>query len=285
MSGERASDGPSIRHVWKRNLPHILIALLVWAAIYKAVPLLLKGTVTAADVRESLQELLCGQHEGHLYFLHMMLLIYAALPITYTFAVNADEKSMRYALVFWVIFGSMLPVLKSLGLFRAFSGIFQQWPLPLAWGAIGCTLLGYFLIKYKPIPAALAVGMIVFGFAICFAGTWILSARTGKLSAQLLEGLSPGPCMMAAGFFSLSMRISEKTSRGMDMLARHLSSGSFCVYLVHMLVLRGLRHFGASAGAFEPIASVPLTALLAWAISQLFYLVCRRIPWVRRWVI
>lgn len=28
-----------------------------------------------------------------------------------------------------------------------------------------------------------------------------------------------------------------------------------------------------------------LTAVLAWAISQLFYFVCRRIPWVRRWVI
>lgn len=86
------TDGLSVRHIWKRNIPHILLALLVWAAVYKLVPRFLHEKVTADALRAILLELLCGQHEGHLYFLHIMLLVYAALPITYTFAANADEK-------------------------------------------------------------------------------------------------------------------------------------------------------------------------------------------------
>ena len=94
------SGGLSVRRIWKRNIPHILLALLVWAAVYKLVPRFLHEKLTAEALRTILLELLCGQHEGHLYFLHIMLLVYAALPVTYTFAANADEKTERYALRF-----------------------------------------------------------------------------------------------------------------------------------------------------------------------------------------
>ena len=87
------SGGLSVRRIWKRNIPHILLALLVWAAVYKLVPRFLHEKLTAEALRTILLELLCGQHEGHLYFLHIMLLVYAALPVTYTFAANADEKN------------------------------------------------------------------------------------------------------------------------------------------------------------------------------------------------
>lgn len=86
------TDGLSVQHIWKRNIPHILLALFVWATVYKMIPRFLHEKVTADALRAILLELLCGQHEGHLYFLHIMLLVYAALPITYTFAANADEK-------------------------------------------------------------------------------------------------------------------------------------------------------------------------------------------------
>ena len=85
------SGGLSVRRIWKRNIPHILLALLVWAAVYKLVPRFLHEKLTAEALRTILLELLCGQHEGHLYFLHIMLLVYAALPVTYTFAANADR--------------------------------------------------------------------------------------------------------------------------------------------------------------------------------------------------
>ena len=166
------SGGLSVRRIWKRNIPHILLALLVWAAVYKLVPRFLHEKLTAEALRTILLELLCGQHEGHLYFLHIMLLVYAALPVTYTFAANADEKTERYALAFWIVSGVLLPTAKGLGLLHAFSGIFLQWPLMLAWAAIGCTWLGHFLMNRDPLPVHLAAAMLLAGFLICFAGTW-----------------------------------------------------------------------------------------------------------------
>ena len=279
------TGGLSVRHIWKRNIPHILLALLVWAAVYKLVPRFLYEKLTAEALRAILLELLCGQHEGHLYFLHIMLLVYAALPVTYTFAANADEKTERYALAFWILFGVLLPTAKGLDLLHAFSGIFLQWPLTLAWGAIGCTWLGHFLIKRDPLPVHLAAAMIFAGFLICFAGTWLQSVRAGKLEAQLLEGLSPGPCLLATGFFSLCMRVGKKENRRLERIAKALSGGSFCVYLVHLLVLRVLTHIGLSTGCFRPAVSVPFLALLCLSGSYCIYLILKRIPWVNRWII
>ena len=279
------TDGLSVQHIWKRNIPHILLALFVWATVYKMIPRFLHERVTSDALRAILLELLCGQHEGHLYFLHIMLLVYAALPITYTFAANADEKMERYALVFWIIYGVLLPTAKSVGLLHAFSGIFLQWPLALAWGAIGCTWLGCFLIKRDPLPVYLAVMMILIGFTICFSGTWVRSVHAGKLEAQMLEGLSPGPCCMAAGFFSLCIRIGKKENSEMECITKELSCGAFCVYLVHLLVLRTLVSVGLSTNCFRPAVSVPLLALLCLTGSYCIYSLLKKIPLVNHWMI
>ena len=69
------SGGLSVRHIWNRNIPHILIALFVWAAVYKVIPRFLHEKLTAEALHTILLELLRGQHEGHLYFLHIMLLV------------------------------------------------------------------------------------------------------------------------------------------------------------------------------------------------------------------
>lgn len=41
------SGGLSVRHIWNRNIPHILLALFVWAAVYKVIPRFLHEKLTA----------------------------------------------------------------------------------------------------------------------------------------------------------------------------------------------------------------------------------------------
>lgn len=132
----------SARHIWRRNIPHMLLALFFWAAVYKAIGLLTAGQTDAAALRGAVRDWLLWQHEGHLYYLPVILLVYAALPLTRTFTAHADAKTMRYFLAFWFAFGVLLPTFRQLGLLQDFGGIVRQWPLPMAWSAIGCTVLG-----------------------------------------------------------------------------------------------------------------------------------------------
>ena len=106
----------STRHVWTRSIPHMLAALFFWALLYRLTPLLRQGTMEKAELMRAISDVLCWRHEQHLYYLHILLLVYAALPITRAFTAKADEKTVRYALIFWCATGVLLPTLRALGI-------------------------------------------------------------------------------------------------------------------------------------------------------------------------
>ena len=168
------------RHVWTRSIPHMLAALFFWALLYRLVPVLRQGTMEKTELLRAISDVFCWRHEQHLYYLHILLLVYAALPVTRAFAAKADEKTVRYALALWGITGVFFPTLRALGLFSRIEGIPKQWALNLAWASIGCTVLGWFLRKH-PMRVGASIGCFVSGFFLCFAGTALLSMKAGKL--------------------------------------------------------------------------------------------------------
>ena len=101
----------SVRRVWTHYLPHILLALLFWAAAYRGVSLLLTwhrtGVLEAAALRSAAADLLLFRHKSHLYYLHIMLLIYALLPVTRILAGRASRRELQYFLAAW---GSFCPL-------------------------------------------------------------------------------------------------------------------------------------------------------------------------------
>ena len=46
----------SARHIWRRNIPHMLLALFFWAAVYKAIGLLTAGQTDAAALRGAVRD-------------------------------------------------------------------------------------------------------------------------------------------------------------------------------------------------------------------------------------
>ncbi len=273
----------SVRHIWTRSIPHLLIALFFWAAAYVIAPFVYRWNFDWNAIGKGLLDVLLWRHEQHLYFLHIMLLVYAALPLTRAFLHRLDERTRPYALLFWLVTGSILPALKSLGLFFG-SGIPAQWPLTMTWSAIGCTALGWFLRK-RPLRAKNAILCVLAGFAICYGGTAALSLQNGELSSQLLEGLSPGPLLMAAGVFCLCGCISPKLPKVLRRAAEVGGKASFGIYLAHEFALSAFRVFGVTTWFAPPLWSIPALALVCLLSTFAGVFVLSKIPIVKRWLI
>lgn len=274
----------STRHVWTRNIPHMLAALFFWALLYRLIPLLRQGTMEKAELMRAISDVFCWRHEQHLYYLHILLLVYAALPVTRAFTAKADEKTVRYALIFWCATGVLLPTLRALGLFSEIEGIPKQWGMNLTWASIGCTVLGWQLRK-RSMHIGAAIGCFAAGFFVCFAGTALLSMARGKLSLQLLEGLSPGAVLMAAGLFCLCGALENRLPRWLLKIAETGGKASFCIYLVHQFALRALREVGITAQMGGFWWSIPFAAGVCLLLSFATWCVLSRIPIVRRWLI
>lgn len=278
----------TIRRVWTHYIPRIAVALFFWAAAYGAWPVFLTwlhtGVVEAAGLRTWAENLLFWRHKTHLYYLHIILLVYALLPLTRLFAARADRRLMGYALGIWFALGCVLPVLRAFWPLSQIGGIPAQYPINLTWGAVGYGLLGHVLTEEAPRfrPRTFAL-LYLAGLAVTFGGTWGLSLLKGELYLGFLQGNAPGVCLEAAGLYGWC--VSRCSGRAGTRCTRTISQASFCVYLVHLFFLEEWVSRGFSAGAYPPVWAVPVLTAAVFVVSFGVWLILRRIPVVNRWLI
>ena len=86
---------------------------------------------------------LCFDHHLHLYYLQILLLLYAALPVLRALVRGATEKELDWAIFLWAVLGIGWPLLKLWPPLAWLGGITPQYPLNMCWAALGYALLGH----------------------------------------------------------------------------------------------------------------------------------------------
>lgn len=273
-----------LKRLYGHNLLRLLAALLFWATAYKLFRLYTAGWLTGASLYQGVKEVLLFLHEPHLYYLHIMLLVYICLPVTRVFVRHADRRQMEYALAVWFALGILYPTLQPFWPFTLLSGIPVQWMLNMTWAAIGYGVLGWYL-RRRPPDRRWGAGLCLTGFALTFFGTWAGTLRRGTLYTHFLEGMTVGVCLLAAGVYALCCGSRHAPGARTAGLLAFWSRASFCVFLVHVFFLELFRANGWMLGELPALLSIPLVALALLGCSGAVYAVLSRIPGVRRWLI
>lgn len=274
-----------LKRLYGHNILRILTAMFCWAMLYKLAHLLSGGGLTPAGLWQSVKEVLVLNQEFHFYYLHILLLVYAFLPVARVFVRSASRRELVYALGFWCVTGILFPLIRHFWPFTLVYTMNASWYIMnMTYSAIGYSLLGYFLRQYGGlIPRRWYAAALAAGTAVVMAGTAVSSLRAGALSEIFLEGMSPGPMLMAAGLMGLAIT-RPSWPEGLRRVTEGLSKASFCVYLSHIFFLRALGHLGLTSASI-PLLTIPVLAVLTLALSWVLYLALRRIPFVKTWLI
>lgn len=272
----------TIKQLWTRNIPRLLLSLLVWSFAYKLHALLTEQGLSAAALVQALKEVLLFRHQNHLYYLQIALLIYALLPATRILAAGAGKKTLEYLLCLWFLLGILYPTCKEIWPLNLLRGIPLQYGLNLTYTGIGYGLLGWYLRNYALSPKKW-ITLAGAGFFVTYAVTAALSLSKGELAVSWLEGASPGVAMLGAGVCGAVF--SGLQDRPVPKAVHVLAKASFCIYLTHLFPLKSLSRRGINALAGPCAVSIPLTAAAIVLISLVFWAVLRRIPAVREWLI
>lgn len=274
-----------LKRLYGKNFLRLVLAMLVWAMFYKVLHLAASGTLSVGALWQAAKEVLVFNQEFHLYYLHILLLVYAVLPLTRAFVRHSTEKELRYALILWFALGICFPTVRTFWPVTLLTDIPLQWMLNMSWAAVGYGLLGYCLARRLP-SVWLGAILTAAGFMLVFGPTLGLSLKSGALEQRFLEGMSVGVCLMAAGLFTLLCRLgSALRGRRSGDFVTVISRSSFCIYLVHVAWLRVFQHLGLTAAAFAPIVSVPLLALCIAAVSWGCWWLLSKVPVVNRWLV
>lgn len=255
-----AKRGESAGVFYRKRLGRLGWAFAFWVAFY-----VLFGWADAAifktphDFREVLHNILTGRPWSHLWFLYMIIGLYAVVPLLRRWILPLGNKAM-----FWLI--AVLLVITSANNLWAILTDRPENPF-IIWflDYLGYFLAGYYL-RYrarKILPTWLALGLFIASVAMSVIGMNLILHAGGSVQFARWFHHYQNPCVVVASLsvFMLAMR-SEVPA-----WAAALAPLTFGIYLVHPAVQHIIGRLGFYPQRFMPAFSIPLLAAVATIIS------------------
>jgi surface polysaccharide O-acyltransferase-like enzyme len=275
----------SLRKLYAKNLLRITVALFFWALMYKIYGLFVAENLNnMQEWIKSIKEVILFRHESHLYYLHIMILVYVFLPVTRIMTTYASKRQMEYFLLIWSFLGIVYPTLRYYWPLKLLSGIPSQWSMNMTYASIGYCVVGFYLQKYRTDKIRNYIAIWLAGFTIVFGGTLAMSLSHKELYQKTLEGMSPGVAAMAVGMFgTVVSAVKENIKVGRIIV--NISKASFCIYLVHMLFIKIYKNSGYTVFFLPTAVSIPILVIANFICSYVLYLLLSRIPITKKYLV
>lgn len=259
----------------RKNVARIAVAFAVWSAVY------LVWDVATGAVAPTPRGLLSAFVTGHyhLWYLQMQAFLYLTVPLLAPIA--RDRRLTRLMVGLSVAF-CFVPnlVFMSQAAADVFAPAYDNMNVSFVCGYVGYFVLGRYLATVELSKASRRVLYVSGLVAVAFtaAGTSWLSVDAGFARGDLYGYLMPNTLLASAAVF-VAVRYGLGGERGerfagsrLGRATAALSSASFGIYLVHLLVLEGIGALGASPSFGGAALGVPVLSLIVVLLS--FGLVC-----------
>ena len=282
----------SIKKLYSKNIVRVIVAFFLWSTIYSVY-----NYIIAED--HSLIGFVLNIFYGpfHFWFLFMIVGVYISIPVLRQIASNKSMIKyfliMAFALTFVLplflsIISKLLPsiISKSEGIVSLIFYYYEHFDLMLFAGYSGYFLLGHYLNtnNCKRLNLVCVIGII--SFVLIVIGSIISINICGTLKNPLYGYLTPFVLFEAIAVFmfvkNLTPRIKFST-KAINMITK-ISNMCFGIYLVHILVLWLLSHYGISTNKFSAIISIPTISILVFAISLFISSCLYKIPFCRKYM-
>ena len=273
-----------LRHLYGKNLVHIVAAFFIWSYIY------LFQKINAGPWNKSLSWLLLGP--SHLWFLKMLAGIYIAVPVFR--AVTASKRAEQYFIALAVATAFVIPFCFTLArqhadpvALQAVQRFYNSFFIHTAAGYSGYFVLGHYLHAYPPSAQwrrwCYAVGLAA--TAIMIAGTIGYSHCAHKAANWFINYLTPTVLAQSVAVYVLFVHWQPQPHGAWQRWMPAMARLSFGVYLVHVLFIRTAVAHGITSSWIHPALGIPLYTMCITAMSLLTAWLLSKIPYSRRFLL
>lgn len=241
----------SIEKLYKKYILRIMLAIAFWGLFYYLPDIVYgyvckSGTITGQTWLFIAKKIVFGVPWHHLWYLYMIIGLYMLAPLYRIFSRFASKKDFVYLLLVFVVFGSILPMIKSvLAFFHYESSIYFSVEQAATW--TGYFFAGYFFSKYeisrKSKYAIYVAGLLSLIFTVL--GTACFSAKNNAVTGIFCGAFSPTTVFQSFALFLLVKSIGggfclHKNSRQANSRnvwqddLRNIPNSRFCASFVHI---------------------------------------------------
>lgn len=253
----------------KNRFSRIILPFLFWSIIYAFFALrnefLENPELSFFEICKLTFFLFKNGTSFHLWYIYMIIGIYLFIPILSKWIKNATEKEILYFIFIWLF--TIIVDLPFLSKFKI------NINLTYFSGYLGYVILGYYLsvkqFKYSIRRVKfIALLFIFFGVAVTAIGTYFLTERHDVFNGYLYDYLSISVLISSIGFFIFIKNLHISNFFVLRII-NFISTFSYGIYLVHILILKFLETLGINYQFTTPLIAIPFTTLLCLLISAL----------------
>ncbi len=255
---------------------HYCIVLLVFSSIYTAVKYLRAGSFPGKA--RIIQDILTGDSAVHLWYLYMVIGLYAAIP--FLDAIIEKPKLIDFFIILFMIFAVIEPFLSVVltnisfkyadALKTVLERIISKMKFFFPLGYLGMSLIGYRL-RYRKFSLNMRLLIYILGVMSLFlivAGTKYISLKTESRNLVLEDNFSLPIVILSVSTFVFIRSVFEKRKISVQ-IVHHIAGGSFGIYLMHLFFIWILGDFRQ-----ELYSMFPHMILLIISFSVLIILLC-----------
>lgn len=274
-----------VKRIYQHNIFKIAVLYTVWSCAYGLFDCAKFGFENLA-MKDILREMLYGRY--HLWFLPMLVGIYALLPILKSWLEHAGKKNIQYILLLFFVLQICRETIRALTVTEELHYILDLIKVEVACGYIGYFIWGYYIVhigigpKLRKVIYAMCIPAMVLSVIVSNA----LTRRAGTAVAAVYDSFSLFTFITSTAIFIFINDKGAKMIPGTKVanVIKELSYSTLGVYVMHLGLMELFQMQGIDTMVIPNIIGIPLHALMCFGICLLLSSVLRRIPVIGRFL-
>jgi len=263
--------------LFRKYIARILKAIVIFGLAFVLLEMIFNpDRRTGAYFLNGLYKIFTGDTWSHMWYLYCLIGLYLLLPAYKKVAANAEEKDIRYLLIVYAAFQSLLPLLDignvRCGFYIHVSSIYPFW-----------LFLGYYLKRWGMRRKR---SFYVWVFAVSTALLVVMTIVRMKWDFAALDTLFEyhsilviGQAYGMAGWF---FRCGAEGKVPLKKVLSKINEHSFGIYLIHMAFVRLIyKHLHFDPFTLNGALGITLVVLAAFVLSYLVDWALKKIPFFR----
>ncbi|MDD2325338.1 MAG: acyltransferase family protein [Alphaproteobacteria bacterium] len=265
----------SLGTFYKKRFSRILIPILFWSLLYIVWGYFRENVQEPFTASYVLEKLASGKPYYHLWFMYMLLGLYAFTPVFRAIVAKLETKE----LVFFTGLSFAIATIQSFyeAWYVGESNLFLTWFLTYT----PFYFAGYLVQLYKPTGSPARYGLVALAVAASVAGSAIWLASQGSQGAGVFfKNLSPSNILVSLSLV-LFFRSLNKPLLG-EKLTANIAKLTFGIYLLHMIPLAYLYDAKDLWSSLSPYLYTPVFSLVCLVVTAVLVAAMGRVPYLRR---
>ncbi|MEZ4526983.1 MAG: acyltransferase family protein [Desulfobacterales bacterium] len=251
-----------LKTFYRKRASKIAVPVLFWSAFF-SLWTMLKGMIKQdiPSLFDIIKEVGSGTPYYHMWFLYMIIPLYLVTPFFRKIIVTSTRAELTLLVVFIFLMAALNAAFSKI--FPCGSELFTNWFLSY----IQYFFLGHLIrTSNRRFPKTILWGVFLLSVCLTAFGVYIVAVDINLNTGLYFRGylsITVIPMSISIMYLLKSWTIpviNEKFTKKLALL-------TFGIYLIHPIVLEIIKYSNIGLLNFHPVASIPVTALIVFALS------------------